>query len=53
MGAYAIAADLITIFAKKGEQAALYTLLKEEDLEVEPSIGSAYPEKVLHQLLGK
>ncbi len=53
MGAYAIAADLITIFAQKGEQAALYTLLKEEDLDLEPTIGSTYPEKILGQLLGK
>jgi hypothetical protein len=51
MGAYSIAADLITIFAHRGEQAALYTLLKEEDLELEPSMGAAYAEKVLNRLL--
>jgi hypothetical protein len=50
-GAYSIAADLITIFAHQGEQAALYTLLKEEDLKLEPSMGEKYPEKVLNRLL--
>ena len=51
MGAYTIAADLITIFALQGEQAALYTLLKEEDLELEPTLGATYPEKILGRLL--
>ncbi len=51
MGAYAIAADLITIFVKKGEPGALYTLLKEEDLNLEPALGTAYPEKILNRLL--
>jgi len=32
-GAYSVAADLITIFARKGEEAAMYTLLYEEDLK--------------------
>ena len=32
-GAYSVAADLITIFASKGEEAARYTLLYEQDLQ--------------------
>jgi hypothetical protein len=31
-GAYSVASDLITVFARRGEEAALYTLLYEEDL---------------------
>jgi hypothetical protein len=47
-GAYSVATDLVTIFARIGEQAALYTLLYEKDLAEE--FGQDYAANLVHKL---